>query len=175
MNNEELSTLADPTFEQYFLVSPEKLSLLLEAAGVRSDDRVLELGAGAGTVARHVPTCRSLTVVELDARLISALRREVPRAEVIQGDALQLARTLPHDVLIGNLPNAVTEVLVDVLPKLPFRTAVLAVGQRTDFSRVGSTFDIDEVTTITGDDFSPPQPSTSRIVRLARRNISAAP
>jgi hypothetical protein len=27
VNNDELSMLADPTFEQYFLVSPEKLGL----------------------------------------------------------------------------------------------------------------------------------------------------
>lgn len=169
MNHDELSTLADPTFEQYFLVSSEKLDLIFQAAGIRPDDTVLEVGAGAGTVARHVPPCKSLTVVELDTRLIATLRREVPRAKVVQGDALRLVRELPHDVLIGNLPNVVTESLINVLPELSFRTAVLAAGQHTDFSSIRGAFEISEVTTITGDDFIPPQPSVSRIVRLAKR------
>jgi 16S rRNA A1518/A1519 N6-dimethyltransferase RsmA/KsgA/DIM1 with predicted DNA glycosylase/AP lyase activity len=136
---------------------------------------VLEVGAGAGTVARHTPPCKSLTVVELDTRLIETLRREVPKATVVQGDALRLVRQLPHDVLIGNLPNAVTESLIDVLPELSFRTAVLATGQHADFSRVRSTLDVSEVTTITGGDFSPPQPSVSRIVRVARRGNPTRP
>jgi 16S rRNA A1518/A1519 N6-dimethyltransferase RsmA/KsgA/DIM1 with predicted DNA glycosylase/AP lyase activity len=114
-------------------------------------------------------------VVELDTRLIETLRREVPKATVVQGDALRLVRQLPHDVLIGNLPNAVTESLIDVLPELSFRTAVLATGQHADFSRVRSTLDVSEVTTITGGDFSPPQPSVSRIVRVARRGNPTRP
>ncbi|WP_040925524.1 rRNA adenine N-6-methyltransferase family protein [Saccharomonospora marina] len=169
VNNDELSVLADPMFEQYFLVSPEKLTLLYEAAGIRPDDTVLEVGAGAGTVARNMPPCKSLTVVELDTRLIDTLRRQVPHATVIRGDALRLVRELRYDVLIGNLPNVVTEELVNVLPELPFRTAVLAAGQHTDFERLRETFDVNEVTTISGSDFTPPQPSVSRIVRLARR------
>ncbi|WP_199430845.1 rRNA adenine N-6-methyltransferase family protein [Qaidamihabitans albus] len=174
MNNDELSVLADPMFEQYFLISREKLTLLFEAAGIRPDDTVLEVGAGAGTVARNMPPCKSLTVAELDTRLIDTLRRQVPHATVVQGDALRLVKELPYDVLIGNLPNVVTEELVDVLPELTFRTAVLAAGQHTDFDRLRDTFDITEVTTITGSDFAPPQPSVSRIVRLVRRNAGCS-
>lgn len=173
MNNDELRVIAAPSFGQHFLVSPEKLRLLVDAAGIRSDDTVVEVGAGAGTVARRIPPCKSLTVVELDTRVIETLRREVPRARVVQGDALRLIRELPHDVLISNLPNAGTESLIDVLPELPFPTAVLATGQHADFSRVRSTFDVSEVTTITGDDFSPPQPNVSRIVRLSRCGTDA--
>ena len=90
MDDRELSTLADPAFHQYFLVSPEKLALIFGAADIRPDDRVLEVGAGVGTVARHMPLCKSLTVVELDQRLIERLRSNVPHANVLQGDALTL-------------------------------------------------------------------------------------
>ncbi|GAB3479580.1 rRNA adenine N-6-methyltransferase family protein [Amycolatopsis cihanbeyliensis] len=169
MNNDELGLLADPTFEQYFLVSPEKLTLIFDAAGIRPEDKVLEVGAGAGTVARHMPPCQSLTVVELDTRLTELLRQAVPHATVLQGDALRLVRELPHDVLIGNLPNVVTESLIDVLPGLPFRTAVLATGH-TNFDHLRPTFEVSEVTTISGSDFTPPQPSVSRVVKLARRD-----
>ncbi|PXY17879.1 hypothetical protein BAY59_35415 [Prauserella coralliicola] len=116
-----------------------------------------------------MPPCKSLTVVELDKRLIETLRQEVPRATVVQGDALQLVRELPHDVLIGNLPNVVTESLMDVLPELSFRTAVLAVGLCANLDRLHETFDVTEVTAISGSDFAPPQPSVSRIVKVVRR------
>ncbi|WP_431910611.1 rRNA adenine N-6-methyltransferase family protein [Amycolatopsis thermoflava] len=168
MNDEKLRSLADPEFEQYFLVSPEKLSLLLSAADIQPDDRVLEVGAGAGTVARTLPSCKSLTLVELDDRLIEILREAVPHAQVIQGDALRLVHELPFDVLIGNLPNIVTESLIDTLPSLSFRTAVLAVGQSANLDRLRGSYTVTEVTTISGDDFRPSQPSVSRIVKVAR-------
>ncbi|GAA4663618.1 rRNA adenine N-6-methyltransferase family protein [Amycolatopsis dongchuanensis] len=169
MNDEKLRSLADPEFEQYFLVSPEKLSLLLRAAEIQPNDRVLEVGAGAGTVARNLPPCKSLTLVELDDRLIEILRDAVPHAQVIQGDALHLVHELPFDVLIGNLPNTVTESLIDTLPSLSFRTAVLAVGQSTNLDHLRGKYAVTEVTTITGDDFRPSQPSVSRIVKVTRR------
>ena len=51
-SNEEIAALADPQLYQHFLVSAEKLSKLVAAAGVRPADDVLEVGAGIGTVAR---------------------------------------------------------------------------------------------------------------------------
>jgi 16S rRNA A1518/A1519 N6-dimethyltransferase RsmA/KsgA/DIM1 with predicted DNA glycosylase/AP lyase activity len=167
-DDRELSALADPAFQQYFLVSPEKLEMIFTAADIRPGDRVLEVGAGVGTVARHMPPCRSLTVVELDQRLIPRLKANVPHANVLQGDALSLVREIPFDVLIGNLPNYVTERLIDILDGLQFRTAVLAVGASTRFGHLPSIFTITEVTTISGDDFRPSQPSVSRIVKISR-------
>ena len=168
VDDRELGALADPALQQYFLVSPEKLALIFDAAEIRPDDRVLELGAGVGTVARHVPPCKSLTVVELDHRLIARLRSNVPRANVFQGNALTLVREIPFDVLIGNLPNYVTDLLIEILDELPFRTAVLAVGASTRLDRLPATFTVTEVTTVSGDDFRPSQPTVSRIVKVSR-------
>jgi 16S rRNA A1518/A1519 N6-dimethyltransferase RsmA/KsgA/DIM1 with predicted DNA glycosylase/AP lyase activity len=162
----DLAALADPEFEQHFLVSPEKLSQLVAAAGIRSSDDVIEVGAGVGTVARVLPRSRSLTVVELDDRLLAHLRRNVPHANVVQGDALEIITTMSFDVLIGNLPHRVTEALLQVMPALSFRTAVLAVGETTDLGQLGTEFSWSEVTRITGDDFVPPQSGVSRIVRV---------
>jgi 16S rRNA A1518/A1519 N6-dimethyltransferase RsmA/KsgA/DIM1 with predicted DNA glycosylase/AP lyase activity len=169
VTDEELTTLADPAFGQYFLVAEQKLAMLLAAAGIAADDRVLEVGAGAGTIARRIPPCRSLTVIELDERLIPTLRKNAPAANVIQGEALDLIRDIPFDVLIGSLPNWVTESLIDILPELSFRTAVLATGSAANFNRLADMFDVSEVTTITADDFRPPQPTVSRLVRIVRR------
>jgi 16S rRNA A1518/A1519 N6-dimethyltransferase RsmA/KsgA/DIM1 with predicted DNA glycosylase/AP lyase activity len=162
----EIAANADPNFQQYFLVSAEKLSKLISAAGIRPEDDVLEVGAGIGTVARELPSSRSLTLVELDDRLIGQLRQNVPHANVVQGDALEMIRLMSFDVLIGNLPNRVTESLLGLIPDLTFRVAVLAVGESTDLDQLKPEFSWSEITRITGDDFVPPQPSVSRIVRM---------
>ena len=97
--------------------------------------------------------------------------------EVLQGDALEIIRSISFDVLIGNLPNAVTESLLMLMPNLSFRIAILAVGESTDLNKLGAAFSWSEVTRITGDDFLPPQPSVSRIVRVvpASRERSVIP
>jgi len=165
-SDHEAAAHADPQLGQHFLVSGDKLTKLVAAADIRPTDNVLEVGAGIGTVARALPKSRSLTVVELDKRLIEFLRQNVPHAKVLQGDALEIIRSMSFDVLIGNLPHAVTESLLILMPSLSFRTAVLAVGESTDLDKLGLTFSWSEVTRITGDDFLPPQPSVSRVVRV---------
>jgi hypothetical protein len=165
-SDREIAAHADPGLHQYFLVSAEKLSELIKAADIRPTDNVLEVGAGIGTVARELPRSRSLTVIEFDKRLTGFLRQNVPHAEVLEGDALELIRSVSFDVLIGNLPHTVTESLIRLIPSLSFRTAVLAVGESADLGQLGCAFSWSEVTRITGDDFLPPQPSVSRIVKV---------
>jgi 16S rRNA A1518/A1519 N6-dimethyltransferase RsmA/KsgA/DIM1 with predicted DNA glycosylase/AP lyase activity len=165
-SDREIAANADPKLQQHFLVSAQKLAKLVSAAGIRSTDDVLEVGAGIGTVARQLPRSRSLTLLELDDRLIGFLRENVPHANVVQGDALEMIRLMSFDVLIGNLPHKVTESLLGLLPTLQFRVAVLAVGESTDLDQLVPNFSCSEVTRITGDDFVPPQRSVSRIVRV---------
>lgn len=166
-DDREIAAQADPALGQHFLVSADKLSKLVAAAGIRPTDNVVELGAGIGTVARNLPTCESLTLVEFDGRLIEALRRNVPHAHAIQGDALELLQEMPFDVLIGNLPHRVTESLIEMMPGLSFRVAVLSVAESADLNRLGAGFAWSEVARTTGEDFMPPQPSVSRLVRIA--------
>jgi 16S rRNA A1518/A1519 N6-dimethyltransferase RsmA/KsgA/DIM1 with predicted DNA glycosylase/AP lyase activity len=169
----EIAANADPEFQQHFLVSADKLAKLISAAGIRPTDDVLEVGAGIGTVARELPESRSLTLVELDDRLIGFLRQNVRHANVVQGDALEMIRLMSFDVLIGNLPNTVTESLVRLIPELTFRVAVLAVGETTDLDQLKPRFSWAEVTRITGDDFVPPQLSVSRIIRVVPADRTA--
>ena len=164
--DDEIAAQADPALGQHFLVSAEKLSKLVAAAGIRPEDDVVELGAGVGTVARELPRARSLTVVEFDSRLLRFLQRNVPYAQVIHGDALKIVSTISFDVLIGNLPHRVTESLLEILPRLSFRTAVLSVGESADLDRLRPGLIWSEVATITGDDFLPPQSGISRLIKV---------
>ena len=102
MTDEEKISLARPELDQYFLCDPQKIDVLIQAAGIVITDDVIEIGAGIGTVAGHLPPSRSLTVVELDARFTEILKKNVPQARVIQGDALTVITRLQCDVLISN-------------------------------------------------------------------------
>ena len=164
----DLAALANPSMEQYFLTNPAKIALLMEAAGILPGDDVVEVGAGAGTVARHIPRCRSLTLVELDSRMAPLLTTVVPRATVITDDALDVLPRIRFDVLLGNLPTGVTERLIPHLATRGFRVAVLAVGENTDLNTLAE-LDFLEITTIAGTDFTPPQPGLSRLVRVTQR------
>jgi 16S rRNA A1518/A1519 N6-dimethyltransferase RsmA/KsgA/DIM1 with predicted DNA glycosylase/AP lyase activity len=164
----DLSSYADPARGQYFLVSPDKIALLVDAAGIRPRDDVVEIGAGAGTVARHFPVCGSLTVVELDERLVETLARNVPSARVVNDDALEVIRNGTFDVIVSNLPGCVTEVFIDVLSELSFRTVVMAVDQASDLSQLVPKYSVEDITEIGGSDFVPPQPTISRVVRVCR-------
>lgn len=167
-DNIDLAQMADATLDQYFLSAPDKLSLLSRAAGIRSGDRVVEIGAGAGTVARIVPSDADLTLIELDSRLVGILRSRFPHAEVIEGDALGILSELPCDVLLSNLPNRVTETLIPILQGFPFRTAVLAVGENSNLTRLSANLTYEIISEIGGNDFVPPQPTVSKLVKVTR-------
>ena len=105
---------------------------MAEAAGIRSSDTVLEVGAGPGTltVALAARAARVIAV-EIDRRLLGVLREVVgqdPRVEVLEGDVLKLALP-PAPVVAGNIPYYLTGAL---LPRLleradPPRTVSLVV------------------------------------------------
>lgn len=169
MNDDGLAAIADPARDQYFLVNEAKIRIILDAADVRSGDHVVEVGAGVGTIARHLPPSASLTLIELDGRLVPHLRDNAPPwATVIEGDALTIVAELDRvDVLLANLPTSVTEQLLPQLADRGLRVVVAAVGGSSDLSGLADRWDLHELTTISGDDFRPAQPAVSRLVRLS--------
>ncbi|MGL5866078.1 MAG: rRNA adenine N-6-methyltransferase family protein [Dermatophilaceae bacterium] len=160
---------ADHRLEQYFLTSPSKVALLIDAAAIAPGDRVVELGAGAGTVARHVPSFAPLTLVELDARLADRLREHFPQATVLTDDALAVIHDLPCEVLLSNLPGDVTRRLLHHCDGLQFRTAIVAVDDSFTGNDLTAGLVVDQVATLNEDDFHPRQPAKSRLLRLTRR------
>jgi phosphatidylethanolamine/phosphatidyl-N-methylethanolamine N-methyltransferase len=83
------------------------------------DEYVVELGAGTGTVTKElldagIPADR-LFVVEIDPDLCSFLRREVPQAQVIQGDATRLRALLPPEVA-GKVRTVISGIPMVTLP-----------------------------------------------------------
>lgn len=165
--DDELNIVTNPHLDQHFLSNPAKLALLVEAAGIQPADHVVEAGAGIGTVAEHVPACRSLTVIEYDVNLIPHLRKRVPRARVIQGDALEILPTLRCDVLLSNLPSKLTWSLVELLPRLDFRVALVTVSSIDKLAPLEGSSALETVTVLEPQDFRPPQAARAEVVKIS--------
>ncbi len=165
--------------EQYFLTSTQKLGALVRAAGIRTGDRVPELGSGGGTVAAaptlHTSRC-TLTLAELDSRLAEGLRVRFPEATVLEEDALGVLERLEADVILSNLPHPLTEAVLRRLSRKTFRRALIAVHERDDvqrLARVAEGLSLELLFTLNEHDFTPPQPFRSNLI-LATPHVRRA-
>jgi len=81
-------------YGQNFLIDPRVLERILEAAGVTSDDFVLEIGPGIGTMTRRLAECaREVSAVEIDKNLIPVLEdtlSEYDNVTIINEDVLKV-------------------------------------------------------------------------------------
>lgn len=171
--DDERSIQTNSELDQHFLSDPVKLALLVEGARIQPTDHVVEVGAGIGTVAEHIPVCERLTAIEYDGNLISHLQNRVPRAHVIQGDALRILPTMRCDVLLSNLPWRLTPNLVGLLPSLDFRVALVTVSSIDKLVSLKGAFMLESVTVLEPDDFWPRQGGWAVVVRITRGEVSA--
>ena len=124
---------------QHFVADPNTARRIVRLAGVDAGDRVLEIGAGLGslTLALRERGCTVLAL-EIDQKLVAVLEREVADdtdVRVVAGDAL----TVDFDELLGagpwscvsNLPyNVATPVVIRLLEEVPSVTSGLVMVQR---------------------------------------------
>jgi 16S rRNA (adenine1518-N6/adenine1519-N6)-dimethyltransferase len=107
-------------FGQNFLTDPGVRDAIAQAAALTSDDDVLEVGAGVGTLTVALaPMCRRLVAVEIDQGLIEPLREvtagcpnvEIARADILRFD-LAAAFGNGGEVVVGNIPYNLTGALI---------------------------------------------------------------
>ncbi len=129
---------------QNFLVDEAALSRILAAADLSSEDTVVEVGAGLGTLTRLLARRAGRVVaVELDARLVRVLTdrlADFPHLQIIQGDILSLSNLgvahLGYKV-VGNLPYYITSaVLRHFLENEPRPRLLVVTVQREVAERI---------------------------------------
>ncbi|SHJ86928.1 16S rRNA (adenine1518-N6/adenine1519-N6)-dimethyltransferase [Tessaracoccus bendigoensis DSM 12906] len=126
---------------QNFVVDPNTVRRIVALAGVTSDDVVLEIGPGLGSLTLGLlETGARVVAVEIEDRLAQRLERTVAerlgdeaagRLEVVNADALQVA-ALPLDptALVANLPyNVSVPVLLRMFELFPDWTRGLVMVQ----------------------------------------------
>jgi 16S rRNA (adenine1518-N6/adenine1519-N6)-dimethyltransferase len=125
---------------QHFLIDPNLARAIAADAGIEPGVRVVEVGAGIGslTVALAEAGAREVIALEFDRALLPALREavaELPTVRVLHADATRLdwSATLEGGpwTLCANLPyNVGTRILVDVLDGVPAVDRMTVMVQR---------------------------------------------
>ena len=122
---------------QHFLINPAIVQRMVEAAQIRPQDIILEIGPGLGVLSRElVARAARLYLVDVDTVLASRLERlftENPRVHVVTADflTLDLAATFPEPEIhvVASLPyNVATPILFRLLEhRKKFRTATVMI------------------------------------------------
>jgi 16S rRNA (adenine1518-N6/adenine1519-N6)-dimethyltransferase len=120
---------------QNFLTDPAVRDAVAEQAALSPEDEVLEVGAGVGTLTVALaPRCRRVVAVELDGRLIPALRESLvglENVEVVRTDILRfnVRSAFPdgREIVTGNIPYNLTGALIRKLLDDPPRPRRLSL------------------------------------------------
>jgi 16S rRNA (adenine1518-N6/adenine1519-N6)-dimethyltransferase len=128
---------------QNFVVDPNTVQRIARLAEVGPADRVVEIGAGLGSLTLALlATGAQVTAVEVDRGLVPVLRSIVAPegATVVEGDALRLdwaallgppSPEVPPWVLVANLPyNIATPLVAQLLEGAPQIGRMLVMVQR---------------------------------------------
>jgi 16S rRNA (adenine1518-N6/adenine1519-N6)-dimethyltransferase len=131
---------------QHFVVDPNTVRRIARLAGVGPGDRVVEIGAGLGSLTLALlETGAEVTAVEVDPGLVAVLEEVVAPAgaRVVAGDALHLDwdAVLGEGrwTLVANLPyNVASPLVADLLDDVPAITRMLVMVQREVAERLAA-------------------------------------
>ena len=138
---------------QNFVADPNTVRRIANLAGVGQGDRVVEIGAGLGSLTVALAeTGADVTAVELDRHLLPVLRSVVEPlgVRVVEGDAMSLdwGRVLGGEAagagqdpwsLVANLPyNVATPLVLDLLAHVPEIDRMLVLVQREVAERLAA-------------------------------------
>ena len=133
---------------QNFVADPNTVRRIAHLARVGPGDRVVEVGAGLGSLTLALAeTGARVTAVEVDRGLAAVLRdvvADLPQVTVVEADAMSLdwGGVLGSDgrwVLVANLPyNVATPLVCDLLDGVPAIERMLVMVQREVAERLAS-------------------------------------
>jgi len=120
---------------QNFLIDDTYLQRIVETANVTASDEVLEIGAGIGSLTRHLAgAAGQITAVEIDNQLFPILKKVLKsfdNVRLIEGDIMEIeSRELTSQAVfkvVANIPYYLTSNLIRHLLEAPFKPAVIAL------------------------------------------------
>jgi 16S rRNA (adenine1518-N6/adenine1519-N6)-dimethyltransferase len=130
---------------QNFVVDPNTVRKMVAIARLAGPERVLEIGAGAGSLTVALAaSAAEVMAVELDRKLIPVLEENVatlPNVTIVQGDALRMSLAdFGAECLVGNLPYSIaTPLVVKVLAEAPGISELTVMTQREVGKRLAAT------------------------------------
>jgi 16S rRNA (adenine1518-N6/adenine1519-N6)-dimethyltransferase len=186
------------SLSQNFLTDPTTLDAIVEAAELRPDDRVVEVGPGLGVLTRRLLAAGvSVLAVEVDPRLAEYLRRElagVDRFELVEADALTVHQrdAFPGQSfkLVANIPYHITSPLLHAFlegerpPELTVLLVQLEVAERVAAPPGRMSYlsvfaqnvaEAEVLARVPAEAFEPAPAVDSAILRLRRRDVPVVP
>lgn len=123
---------------QNFLFDDGLLKRIVDVAGVKPTDQVLEVGAGLGSLTRVLGgAAETVTSIELDNRLIPILQRELEHfenIEIVHGDILEFdpsAQFSSPYIVVANVPYYITGAIMrHLLSSSPLPTRIVMTIQK---------------------------------------------
>ena len=120
---------------QNFLVDDTYLQQIVEAANVTESDEVLEIGAGLGSLTRHLAAAAGqVTAVEIDNQFFPILKKVIKdftNVRLIQGDIMEIDS---HAItsragykVVANIPYYLTSNLIRRLLEAPLKPTQIAL------------------------------------------------
>lgn len=110
---------------QHFLLGEDVARRIVEAAGIRSGETVLEVGPGLGILTGELlGTGGHVVAVEKDPRLCAYLRQRFHELNLLEGDVLNVDLP-PFDRVVSNLPYEISSPFTFLLLSKAFERAVL--------------------------------------------------
>lgn len=125
------------SFGQHFLKNPLVIEAIVQKAGVKSTDTVLEIGPGSGNLTMQLLAhAKRVIAIEVDPRMVAELTKRVQGTEyaskltVIHGDFLK--KELPFfDICVANTPYQISSPLVfKLLAHRPMPRCAVLMFQR---------------------------------------------
>lgn len=178
---------------QHILKNPLVITSLVEKAGLRSTDTVLEIGPGTGNLTvKLLEQVKKVIACEVDPRMVAELQKRVqgtPQASklhVMVGDVLKT--DLPYfDVCVANLPYQISSPFVFklLLHRPFFRCAVLMFQREFAQRLIAQPGDklycrlsintqllarVDHLMKVGKNNFRPPPKVESSVVRIEPKN-----
>ncbi|CAL8102826.1 unnamed protein product [Calicophoron daubneyi] len=121
---------------QHILKNPLIVNTMIEKAGVKNTDAVLEIGAGTGNLTiKLLEKARKVFAFEIDPRMVSELQKRVQntphrsKLEILVGDAVKSSNWPKFELCVANLPYQISSPFVQRLIQAGrgYRAAVVMV------------------------------------------------
>ncbi|KJE97997.1 dimethyladenosine transferase [Capsaspora owczarzaki ATCC 30864] len=183
----------DKSFGQHILKNPLIVNGIIEKAGLRNTDTVLEIGPGTGNLTmKLLEASKKVVACEVDVRLVAELQKRVMgtpyqrNLEILVGDVLKA--DLPFfDVCVANMPYQISSPFVFklLLHRPFFRCAVLMFQKEFAQRLYAKPGDpaycrlsvntqllarVDHLMKVGRNNFRPPPQVESAVVRIEPRN-----
>ena len=178
---------------QHFLKNPAVVASIIQKAGLKPTDVVLEIGPGTGNMTvPMLQKAKKVIALEYDSRMVREVLKRVQhtpeeqKLQVIQGDALQTKWPF-FDLCVANIPYQISSAIVfKLLSHRPlFRCAVLMLQEEFALrlsARPGEAMycrlsvntqllaKVDQLMKVGKNNFRPPPKVESRVVRIELKN-----